>query len=53
MEATEVPPSLHHTFIRFHYIKGRIWEEVCIEMAYSWMQAHRIHAKALEKLKMA
>jgi hypothetical protein len=39
--------------IRLHYIEGRIWEEVCIEMAYSWMQVHRIHAKALEILKTA
>lgn len=52
-QALEVLDPRERTLIRLHYIEGCIWEEVCIEMAYSWMQVHRIHAKALEKLKMA
>ena len=41
------------TLIRFHYIKGLTWENVCVAMCYSWRQVHRIHAKALENLKKA
>ena len=52
-QAIEGLDPRERTLIRLHYIEGRIWEEVCIEMAYSWMQVHRIHAKALEKLKTA
>lgn len=39
------------TLVRLYYIKGKTWEEVCVEMSYSWRQVHRIHAKALEKLR--
>ena len=52
-QAIEALDPRERTLIRLHYIEGRIWEEVCIEMSYSWMQVHRIHAKALEKLKTA
>lgn len=41
------------TLLRLHYVKGLTWENVCVEMSYSWRQVHRIHAKALEKLKDA
>lgn len=39
------------TLLRLHYVKGLTWENVCVEMGYSWRQIHRIHAKALEMLK--
>jgi RNA polymerase sigma factor (sigma-70 family) len=39
------------TLIRLYYAEGLTWEEVCVEMHYEWAQIHRIHAKALEKLK--
>lgn len=37
--------------IRLYYFDGLTWEQVCVEMAYSWTQVHRIHGNALEKLK--
>jgi len=37
--------------VRLHYIDGLTWEQVAVEMTYSWSQVHRIHAKALQKLK--
>lgn len=52
-KAIEVLEPRERTLIRLHYIEGLVWEEVCIKMAYSWRQVHRIHAKALEKLKNA
>ena len=52
-QAIEVLDPCERTLIRLHYIEGLIWEEVCIKMSYSWRQIHRIHAKALEKLKTA
>lgn len=41
------------TLIRLHYVQALTWEEVCVAMAYSWRQIHRIHAKALAELKKA
>lgn len=37
--------------VRLHYIDGLTWEQVAVEMTYSWRQVHRIHGEALEKLK--
>lgn len=38
------------TLVRAKYIEGHTWEEVCVIMAYSWRQVHRIHARVLDKL---
>lgn len=39
--------------MRCRYIEGKVWEEVCVEMNYSWRQTHNIHSKALDKLVTA
>ena len=39
--------------IRCRYLEGKTWEQVCIEMNYSWRQVHRIHGRVLEKLARA
>lgn len=39
------------TLMRFRYIEGLTWEEVCVKMSYSWRQTHRLHRKALEMLR--
>ncbi len=38
--------------LRLRYIKGLKWEEVAVEMRYSWKQTHRIHSSALQNFKM-
>jgi DNA-directed RNA polymerase specialized sigma24 family protein len=37
--------------MRYRYIDGLEWEEVCVAMKYSWTQTHRIHAEALKRLE--
>lgn len=39
--------------LRHRYIEGLTWEEVCVKMSYSWMQVHRIHSNALQRLQAA
>jgi hypothetical protein len=39
--------------MRCRYIEGMVWEEVCVEMGYSWRQTHRHHGTALDKLVAA
>jgi len=39
--------------MRCRYISGMAWEEVCVEMCYSWRQTHRIHGVALGRLVQA
>ena len=37
--------------LRYRYIDGLKWEEVCVRMGYSWTQTHEHHGRALHKLK--
>jgi hypothetical protein len=34
------------------YIELKTWEQICIEIDYSWMQTHRLHSRALSNFKM-
>ena len=42
--------STERALLRYRYIDGLKWEEVCVKMCYSWQQTHRIHARALRRL---
>ena len=35
------------------YILFMKWEDICVEMGYSWRQIHNIHSKALNNLKIS
>lgn len=37
--------------MRYRYLDGRKWEEICLLMSYSWRQVHRLHAAALNELR--
>lgn len=39
------------TLLRLHYLEGMKWEDVCVDIGYSWRQTHRLHAVALKKLQ--
>ncbi len=47
IEALE--PRERH-LMRLRYIQGRRWEEICVELSYSWKQIHRIHGAILLKM---
>lgn len=49
--AIECLDPRERTLIRLYYLEGLTWEQVCVAMSYEWAQTHRIHAKALERLK--
>lgn len=50
-KAIDVLDSTERTLIRLYYIEGVTWEEVAVQLGYSWRHVHRIHGFALEKLK--
>lgn len=37
--------------MRKRYIEGKKWEDICVELNYSWRQIHNIHSKILKKIK--
>ena len=45
--------SRERTIMRYRYISGLEWEEVCVKSHYSWRQTHRLHSDALRKINMA
>ena len=36
--------------MRYRYLDRLTWEEVCVKLAYSWRQTHRLHNRALNAL---
>ncbi|MDD6988756.1 DUF1492 domain-containing protein [Ruminococcus sp.] len=42
---------IEQALLRYRYILGYTWEQVCVKMDYSWMQIHRLHSKSLINLK--
>jgi DNA-directed RNA polymerase specialized sigma24 family protein len=51
IETLEDPTE--RNLMRLRYIDGFKWEEIAVALGYEWSQTHRIHARALEKLKVA
>lgn len=49
-ETIEKLGETERMLMRYRYIEGMTWEEVAVAINYSWMQMHRIHARALAKL---
>lgn len=37
--------------MRYRYIDGLAWEEICVKIGYSWRQTHRLHSEALRELR--
>lgn len=50
-KAIEKLDTTARTLMRYRYIDGRKWEEICVLMSYSWRQVHRIHSDALITLR--
>ena len=43
----------HRLIMRYRYIYGLKWEDICVKMGYSWTQIHEHHSRALKLLKGA
>lgn len=43
--------AVERNIMRLRYIEDLKWEEVCVEMSYSWENIHRIHRNILNKIK--
>lgn len=50
-QAIESLQPRERELIRYRYIEGLSWEEICVRMSYSWRQTHRIHANALQQIR--
>lgn len=50
-EAIEPLDATYRMLLRYRYIDGLKWEEVCLKMNYSWRQTHYLHGRALQQLR--
>ena len=50
-KAIESLTPTERELMRLRYIDGADWTEVAATIHYEWTQTHRIHAKALAKIK--
>lgn len=46
-----VPDERLARLLRLRYIDGMTWEQVAVEMSYSYMQVCRLHGKALDVIE--
>ena len=50
-QAIESLDPTERELMRLRYIDGAEWLDVAAEIHYEWTQTHRIHARALNKIK--
>jgi RNA polymerase sigma factor (sigma-70 family) len=49
----EVEDDRERLLLQYRYLDGRTFEEIAVQMNYSWRQIHRLHSRALTNLKMS
>ena len=45
-----IDDSLERCILRARYLHHKKWEEICVELNYSWRQIHRLHSNILKKI---
>ena len=48
-----VDNTTYRTLLCLRYLRFKTWEEIAVEMNYTWRHTHRIHSAALKEIKMA
>ncbi len=48
----EIEDETEKDLLTYRYLKGMKWEEIAVEMGYSWRAVHKIHSRALEHLEI-
>lgn len=47
---SRVEDSRYRTLLTARYLSFRTWEQICVDLSYSWRQVHRVHAEALSEI---
>ena len=42
--------STERIILRSRYLECKKWEQICVELNYSWRQIHRLHSNILKKI---
>lgn len=49
----DMPDGIEADILRKRYIEFKPWEQICIEIGYSWRQTHYLHSRALSNFNIA
>jgi DNA repair exonuclease SbcCD ATPase subunit len=49
----DVPNGIQSSILHKRYIEFKPWEQICVEIDYSWRQTHNLHSKALSNFNIA
>ena len=47
----QVEDSRYRTLLTERYMEFKTWEQIAVDMNYSWKQIHRLHSQALKALE--
>lgn len=48
----DMQDGIEADILRKRYLEFKTWEQICVEIGYSWMQTHRLHSKALSNFRI-
>jgi len=48
----DMPDGIEADILRKRYLEFKSWEEICVELNYSWRQIHYIHSGALSHFEI-
>jgi len=48
----DMQDGIESSILHKRYIEFKAWEQICVEIDYSWMQTHRLHSRALCNFNM-
>ena len=43
--------AIERNIMRLRYLEGHKWENICVEVGYSWEGIHKVHRRILNKIK--
>ena len=49
----DMEDGIEADILRKRYLEFKSWEEICVELNYSWRQTHRLHSNALSNFNIA
>lgn len=48
----KIPDLRHRTILEMRYLSFRTWEQIAVELSLDLRWVHRLHSKALQKIKI-
>lgn len=47
----QIDDARYRTLLTARYVSYKTWEQIAVELNYSWRQVHRLHGQALQEME--